>query len=66
MKKLKIALVSFAVGAVLAVAPIAILANNPGGGCPPTINYGGQTCALNGEECSGKGVCVCSYICGPA
>lgn len=60
MKKLRIALVSFAVGLVLSIPTVAVLA-----ACDPTIVYNGQTCTLAGESCSAR-VCVCAYICGPA
>lgn len=60
MKKLKLTLVSFAVGLVLSIPTVAVLA-----ACDPTIIFNGQTCTLVGQSCGG-GVCVCAYICGPA
>jgi hypothetical protein len=61
MKKFKLAILSLAVGLVFSLAGIA-LANKPA--CDPTIDYGGRTCVLVGENCGGN-VCVCAYNCGP-
>lgn len=57
MKKLKLTLVSFAVGLILSTSTVAVLAQ-----CPQMIRYQGHTCSLVGENCDSD-VCVCAYIC---
>lgn len=57
MKKLKLTLLSFVVGLVLAVPAVAVLAQ-----CPQMIRVQGKNCTLVGENC-GPDVCVCAYIC---
>jgi hypothetical protein len=57
MKKLKVVLVSFALGLVLSISTVAVLAQ-----CPQMIIVHGQHCSLAGENC-GSDVCVCAYIC---
>jgi hypothetical protein len=59
MRKLRIALFSFAIGLVLSIPTVAVL-----GACDATLVFEGQTCTLAGQSCSQR-VCVCAYICGP-
>jgi len=66
MKKLKVALISFAVGLVLSIPAIAVLAEcTPN--CSQTIVYEGKVCTLMGAGCNADcSVCSCAYNCGPA
>jgi len=65
MKKLKLVIVSFAVGMLLSVPTVAVLACDPN--CAATVNIDGKTCTLAGGSCNAEcTVCACSYICGPA
>ena len=65
MKKVKAALVSFAIGLVLSMPTVAVLACDPN--CPPTIIVDGKTCTSAGGSCNAEcTVCACAYICGPA
>lgn len=59
MKRLRIAVVSFAITLFLSLSTLAVLA-----ACEPSIVFKGKTCVLVGENCSGN-VCVCAYNCGP-
>lgn len=59
MKKFKLGLVYFFVGAVLSIVPISVYA-----ACDKTFVYEGTECVLTGESCNAE-VCVCSYNCGP-
>lgn len=61
MRKLRLTLVSFVIGLVVSVPAVAVLAQ-----CAPTIIVEGKVCTLNGTNCTGEGVCVCAYTCGPA
>lgn len=63
MKALKTGFISFFVGVVLSVAPIAVYA-----GCAQTITWrDANNCHIEytghlvGENCDGSGVCVCAY-----
>lgn len=66
MKRLKIAMLSFAVGLVLSSPTVAVLAEcSPN--CDPTFTYKGHVCTLIGGECNAEcTVCACAYNCGPA
>lgn len=65
MKKLRAALLAFAVGLLLSVPTVAVLACDPN--CAPTVTVDGKTCTLSGGSCNAQcTVCVCAYICGPA
>ena len=58
MKKVKAALVSFAIGLVLSMPTVAVMA------CADTIWFGADVCKLVGSSCNADGsVCVCAYIC---
>lgn len=59
MKTLKLGVISFFIGALLSVVPIAVYA-----ACDNSIVYEGTTCQLTGENCDAS-VCVCAYNCGP-
>jgi len=64
MKKAKAALVAFAVGLVLSMPTVAVLACDPN--CAATINVNGKTCTLVGGDCNSEcTVCACAYNCGP-
>ena len=62
MKKLKLILVSFAVGLVLSIPTVAVLACDPN--CAPSVVVNGKTCPLVGGDCNAEcTVCACAYDC---
>jgi hypothetical protein len=62
MKKVKAVLVSFAVGLVLSIPTVAVLACDPN--CASSVDVNGKTCPLVGAECNNEcTVCACAYDC---
>ncbi|HBB93777.1 MAG TPA: hypothetical protein DC054_00140 [Blastocatellia bacterium] len=65
MKKLKIILVSFAVGLILSIPTVVAMACDPN--CAATFTFKGHVCTFMDGGCNADcSVCWCAYNCGPA